>query len=346
MIFDRFYEHFLQRNRYFGTDVYTSVLRYHRVYRYKQTNKVQKELLRTKNIEYNLLILEVLIKEYEKTGNIEFRRFRLFELSESAYAEKYGDKTELGHSTFNRCVRDLHEDMAIRIKKIGKKHTMIIINPERARKMVNEMKSKLGFYRLEAKLTMEDIESENLEGFFKQVLDAMLKNYSNPWLGNVNVRSQDAHLIAQKCASEMFAKLISSRFGFTLTTNDSSFKSIDKNQLYELGIVVSEIASMHLNEPFQLLIDYSGIPESDDWGVITTDELWSVLVLGFKVFARRVFRFELSKADMKSLIDKRPSSMSKESVKLFDIFRDGYLLPTLGAMKSKHIRFDNRPNSF
>jgi plasmid maintenance system killer protein len=297
--------------------------------------------LRTKNIEYNLLVLEVLLEEYVKSGNIELRRFRLLELCKSAYNQTYGDKSELGHSTFNRCVRDLQEEMAIRIKKIGKKHTTIIINPERIRKMVNEMNSKLGFYRQEARLTIEDIESETLEPFFKQLSDAMLKNYSNPWLSNINEKSRDANLIAQKCASKIFAKLISSRFGFTLSTNDNSFKSIDKNHLYELGMVASKIASIRLNEPFQLLIDYSGLPESDDWGIITTGDLWSILILDFKVFAKRVFKFDLSMDDLNSLIDKRSSSMSKPAVRLFDIFRDGYLLPTLRAMKSRQIKFDN-----
>jgi hypothetical protein len=288
-----------------------------------------------------LLVLEVLLEENAKSGNNEFRRFRLLELCESAYNQKYGGKSELGHSTFNRCLQDLQEDMAIRIKKIGKKQTMIIINPERIRKMVNEMKSKLGFYRQEARLTIEDIESEALEPFFKQLSDAMLKNYSNPWLNNINEQSQDANLIAQSCASKISAKLISSRFGFTLSTNDSSFKSIDKNHLYELGMVASKIASIHLYAPFRLLIDYSGIPESDDWGVITTGDLWSILVLDFTVFAKRVFKFDLSANDLKSLTDKRPRSMSKPAVRLFDIFRDDYLLPTLRAMKSKHIIIDN-----
>lgn len=308
---------------------------------HQRLDKVQKEQLRTKNIEYNLLVLEVLLDEYEKTGNIELRRFYLLDLCETAYTQKYGGQSELGHSTFKRCLNDLHEDMAIRVEKIGVKKTSIIMNPERIRKLVNEMKSKLGLYRLKTKLSIEDIEPETLEEFFKQMSEAILKNYSNSWLDNIGKQSHYANVIAQKCASEIFAKLISSRFGFTLSVNNDGFTSIDKSHLLELGIVTSEIASNHLYETFQLLIDYSGIPESNDWGAITTEDLWGVIIIGFKVFAKRVFKFDLSKHDMKSLVDKRPSSMSKGAIRLFDIFRDGYLLPTLRAMKSKHIRPDN-----
>jgi hypothetical protein len=298
--------------------------------------------LRTKNIEYTLLVLRAILKIYENSGSLKIRRGNLLEVCKTAYANKYHGVTDLGHSTFSRCLHDLEEELAIRTKKVGTKNTTLIINLDKVKKMLNEMNSKLGFYSKEEKLTIEDIESKTLEPFLKQLADAMLENYSNPWLSTIDEQSQDAHLITQRCASKIFAKLFSSRFGFTLSTlNDSNFKTIEKNYLYELGIVTSKIASSHLQEPFQLLIDYSGIPDSNDWGIITEGELWSMVVIHFELFTERVFQFNLSIKDLKSLQNKHPDKMTKAAIRLFDIFRDNYLLPTLRAMSSKNIKFDN-----
>ncbi len=288
-----------------------------------------------------MLVLEILLQYYEQNNSVETKRSILLDKIESVYYEQYNNKSGLGHSTFARILKELEEEMAISIKKIGKKHTTIIVHPEKIRKMVNDMKSKLGYYRQEVKMTIDDIDPNTLEPFYKQVADAMLDNYNSPWLGRIDEQSQDAHLITQRCASKVLAKLISSRFGFTLRTfDDSSFKSIDKNRLSELAIVSSKIASNHQEQPFRLLVEYSGLPDSGDWGIITKGDLWDTVVTHFEVFAERVFKFNLSKNDMHYLEDKRPSSMSNAAVRLFDIFRDGYLLPTLRAMKSKQIKLD------
>ena len=131
------------------------------------------------------------------------------------------------------------------------------------------------------------------------------------------------------------------KFSFTIfSLNDSNFISIEKNYLYEVAVTTSKIASTNLQEPFKLLIDYSGVPESNDWGVIITGDLWDTIVTHFEFFAERVFKFNLSNNDLHCLRSKRPDSMSSAAVRLFDIFRDDYLLPTLRAMKSKQIKLD------
>jgi hypothetical protein len=122
---------------------------------------------------------------------------------------------------------------------------------------------------------------------------------------------------------------------------DSRFESIDKNLLAELAVVTSKIASYHQEQPFQLLVEYSGMPHSSDWGIITEGDLWDIIVTHFEVFAERVFKFNLSNNDLHYLLSKRTSNMSDDAGRLFDIFHDSYLLPMLRAMKSKEIKLDS-----
>jgi len=131
--------------------------------------------LRTKNIEYNMLVLEILLQYFEQNHRVEIKRSNLLDKIESVYYEQYKNKSGIGHSTFTRVLKELEEEMAICTKKIGKKHTTILIDPERVRKMVNDMKSKLGFYRQGVKVTIDDIDTNTLEPFYKQVADAILE---------------------------------------------------------------------------------------------------------------------------------------------------------------------------
>jgi len=298
-------------------------------------------------MEYNLLVLEALLKEYENSRILEIRRGRLLSLCQDKYDEKYHGISELGHSSFRRCLIELEDEMAIKIAKKGKKYTMIIVNIQKIKKMINDIKAQQGLYRQDVKFTQEEMESKEWEHFFQQLTSAMIDNYNRPWIHHIDEQSQDAHLIAQRCASRIAAILISSRFGFSGSlTKDSSFKSIEKNHLYELVIITSKIASKNLEEPFQLLIDYSGLPRSvEDWGIMSKGDLLRQITVHFELFAERVFKFEFTSDDLYNLRKGYLDKLSKEGGRLFDIFYNNYLLPTLETIGSKNIKFDSDVSS-
>lgn len=291
--------------------------------------------MRTKNLEYNLLLLEVLLTEYENFGILEIRRGRLLSLCQKSYDKKYGGYCELGTSTFQRCLADIEDEMAIVIvKSKNPRSTKIKLEIQRIKKLVNDIKSQQGLYRLDEKIQSQEIASQEIEPkaweqYLQQVANASINNFNSPWINDTNEHSKYAHKVAQQCASILTAKLVSSRFGFTLTRQGNS-ELIDEYDLCQLAIVTSKIASKDLKQPFKLLIDFSGAPQSgQDWGLMWNKELRLEILAHFKIFAEHLFKFRFTKDDLYNLQEGYIDNLSMSARYCFDIFYKNYLLPTL-----------------
>ncbi len=306
-------------------------------------SKVHYSELRTKNLDYNLLLLEVLFEKSSNSVNPEMRRAELLGLCQISYDEKYGQISGLGHNTFQRCLNDLEEDMAITIVKSKKpRYTIIKFDIERIKKLINDIKSQQGLYRLDVEVPSQEIEPKAWEQYLGEVASDMIDKNSSHWIYNVNEQSQNAHVITQKCASKIQAILVSSRFGFTLF-RDGDFETISSDDLCQLALITSKIASKDLRQPFKLLIDFSGAPqEGKGWGPIWDDILSREIIIHFEVFAESVFKFKFTEADLNNLCTGHLDNLSQPAARCFDIFYDNYLLPYLKIIGSEAIKFSNR----
>ena len=117
-------------------------------------------------------------------------------------------------------------------------------------------------------------------------------------------------------------------------------QSIENPDLAEILIVSSKFASKHLEEPFKLLIEYSGVPISTEWGKIWNAEMWQVMSIHFQEFAQRLFNFKLNQSDLVNLERGSLDSLSAETRRLFEIFHKNYVLPTIRAINPKSIEFE------
>ena len=296
--------------------------------------------MRTKNLENNILILQVILDFYEKTSLLEIRRSHLFDASDTAVLERNDDGCGLGHSTFNRILREFEDEMIIILKRPTKAYTIIAFNLDRVKKKLNDIRYSQGFYRQDVRVRANELEPSSLQNIFQKIGISISENYHRPWITHIDEKSQYAYLISERCASELAAILIASRFSFTFSVNDSHVQSIENPDLAEILIVSSKFASKHLEEPFKLLIEYSGVPISTEWGKVWITDMWQVMSIHFQEFARRVFNFKLNQSDLINLERGSLDSLSAETRRLFDIFYKNYVLPTIRAMNSKTIKFE------
>ena len=303
-------------------------------------HKVQKESLRTKNLEYNLLILELLLEYYEKTHAIEIKRSELLDISDTRALKYNKERSSIGHSTFKRVLTEMEQEMVLRVKKIGKRQKVIAFNIDRVKKMINDIKYKQGFYRPGVKIKAEQLDSTALKELFQQIATSIQGNYHNPWISRLDEKAQYAHLTAERCASKIAAILMTSRFSFTLAEG-SSLQSIDNAYLAQALALASKIASKDLGTPFSLLIEYSGLPQSNDWGKLWNKDVWQAITPHFEIFAQKAFKFELNPGDLTNLELGLFDDLSPKARKLFNVFLEDYLLPSITSIGSKNIKFSD-----
>jgi hypothetical protein len=81
----------------------------------------------TKHIDKKLIILHVLLEEYQKTGLTNVRRSRLKDMCNDKLLEESGGSQEIYGGSFERYLKQLEELRAINIKRERKTTTKVAI---------------------------------------------------------------------------------------------------------------------------------------------------------------------------------------------------------------------------
>jgi hypothetical protein len=81
----------------------------------------------TKHIDKKLIILHVLLEEYQKTGVTNVRRSRLKDMCNDKLLEESGGSQEIYRGSFERYLKQLEELRAINIKRERKTTTKVTI---------------------------------------------------------------------------------------------------------------------------------------------------------------------------------------------------------------------------
>ena len=125
----------------------------------------------TKNIDKNLIILQVLYELYQKNNIDEIRRAELKEYCDNRlYELTSGEQVEYGGS-FERCLNSLEELGALKCIKKGAKLTVVVANIKRIENLLLDKKLNDTLGNVNVRMLQKKIEDELWEEIIEEEAD-------------------------------------------------------------------------------------------------------------------------------------------------------------------------------
>jgi hypothetical protein len=287
-------------------------------------------LLWTKNIDNEMLILEVLLQEYEKNGEKQIRRQKLKELCEDMLNEKTEGRMDAYEAPFQRALKALEEKMAVKYEKKGPKLTLIIPDIPRIKSLLLGKKfDQFANEDADIRLTEQEMPATILEKLLEQDVEIKLEKglkeinrKSNLSLDFNDEHIQRSYLPLKEAIKKINSYVIQNLFDFIISHKDANFL-LDEDIAIDIGQVASKIMSKNIRAPFKVLIEYKGMTENDTiLGLLFGAHTYNIASKYFVQWAQDVFNYTVSDEDIIKLQDGHIDLLTKTAKQYFDIFYD------------------------
>ena len=284
----------------------------------------------TKDIDKEMLILEVLVQEYEKNGVKEIRRAALMELCDDMLNEKTEGRMEAYGSSFQRGLKALEEKMALKCVKKRPKLTLIIPDIPRIKSLLLGKKfDQFANEDPDIRLTEQEIPATIWEKLVEQDIEITLEKglkeinrKSNLSLDFNDEHIQRSYFPLKEATKKINSYVISNLFDFIISHKDTNFL-LDEDIATDIGQAASKILSRNIRAPFKVLIEYKGITESDaKLGLLFGAHTFNIASKYFVQWAQDVFHYKVSDEDIIKLEDGHIHLLTKTAKQYFDIFYD------------------------
>jgi hypothetical protein len=282
----------------------------------------------TKDIDKEMLILEVLVQEYEKNGVKEIRRAALKELCDDMLNEKTEGRMEAYGGSFQRGLKVLEEKMALNCVKKGPKLTLIIPDIPRIKSLLLGKKLDQSLNEdSDIRLTEQEIPATIWEKLLEQDVEITLEKglkeinrKSNPSLDFNDELIQRSYLPLKETAKKINSYIIPNLFDFIISHKDENF-ALNEDIATDIGQIASKIMSKNITAPFKVLIEYKGIPgNATTLGLLFGTHTFNIATTYFVQWAQDVFHYKVSNEDIIKLQEGHIDLLTKTAKEYFDIF--------------------------
>lgn len=283
----------------------------------------------TKKIEPEIILLDILVEEFEKYRVNCIRRARLLErCQDKIYQFKIEDPErnqqeidDLGHGTFERCLGRLKRALLIEIEKKTRRHTLIKFDVERIRNHRYQIGTDVQGWRNSVGAYVE-LDPLKLEGLLRE---GALLQFANEKESPQTATKEDTFNVVKLAASEIISIIISRSLGFYL-----SGRSLKESDLIELAMVASRLICEKPSEPFKILIEYTPFPrKKPEAGTMLFPEILRRILGNFETFVRNMYGVELAECDRRNLLSANFGELDCKIREYFDFFYFDHLDPLI-----------------
>jgi len=171
----------------------------------------------------------------------------------------------------------------------------------------------------------DDVIPFNVEG---DVLKVLAKEMIRPSAYKMNA-SPHPELITTKAARILFCTLFSTFFEIYLTNSKGKFEINDTSVLRAFVKLTMTLASKNPDEPFRLILEYSGPKYIDKSIEMMGSEIYKKISHLIGLFAEEVLQHTFRNKDRNYLAAGHPELLGKSSEKAVHIFMDNYVVPKI-----------------
>jgi hypothetical protein len=275
-----------------------------------------------------MLILEVLMQEYEKNGGNQIRRHKLKELCDDMLNEKTEGRMEAYGGSFQRVLNALEEKMAIKYEKKGPKMTLIIFDIPRIKSLLLDKRFGRLLYNDNMKLTEQEIEPTIWEKIVEQeigiILNERVKEIYRRYKLHPDFNDdliQRSYLSIKETITKITSFIAASLYDFIISHQNKDFQ-LDEDIIIDLGKIARKIASKNLSARFKLVIEYKGVQGSgEELGLVLGPSYFkTILPKCFAQWADNVFNYKVSEEDVKKLSEVKIHLLSPTAKEYYHIF--------------------------
>jgi hypothetical protein len=267
----------------------------------------------TKNIDKNLIILQVLTEFYQKNNITEIRRTELKEHCDNRlYELTNGEQVEYGGS-FERCLKSLEEVGALKCIKKGKKLTVIVSDLKRIDSLLLNKKLNDSFMNVRVILPPKNIEDEMWEEIieseansaFDGKAEEIVQNFDTLFPIKDKTKQLQSHLFLKQAATRIASHISSRLLEFYIQHKDDNFQA-SSDIVKDLGMIARKIAKNNPQAQFKVIIEYKGISESGiKLGQIMGPAISKIMGENFRNWATSVLHHNFNEEDKRHLNDGR-----------------------------------------
>jgi hypothetical protein len=281
----------------------------------------------TKHIDKKLIILHVLLEEYQKTGITEIRRSMLKSSCIDKLINESGGSQEIYGGSFERYLKQLEELRAINIKRVTKTTkvtiTTIISDIPRIESLLLN-KRMYDTIDMNMKIARRQIEYSLWEEIIVEEVGSILDKKRRELVQNANPElplMDDSlfHPVMKETVTKIASNLASRIYEFHIAHNDDRFQW-DRDLMIDFGMLARKISSRNPRAPFSIFIEYKGKSDGEEkLGLVFGHAVFKIIAESFLKWTK-LFNYDVSQEDIEKISSGHVYLLSGDTKKYYDIF--------------------------
>jgi hypothetical protein len=279
----------------------------------------------TKHIDKKLIILHVLLQEYQETGITEIRRSTLKSKCIDKLIDESGGSQEIYGGSFERYLKHLEELRAITIKRVRKttKVTITTIISDIPR-IESLLLNKRMYDAIDMKIARRQIEYSLWEEIVVEEVSSLLDKKRMEIVQKLNLElslMDDSlfHPVMKETVTKIASNLASRIYEFHIAHNDDRFQW-DRDLMIDFGMLARKISSRNPRAPFSIFIEYKGTSDGDEeLGLTLGPAVFKIIAESFLKWTK-LFNYDVSQEDIEKISSGHIYLLSGDTKKYYDIF--------------------------
>jgi hypothetical protein len=280
----------------------------------------------TKNIDKELIILQVLLDIYEKDNITEIRRSVLKQKCEDQLNIKTGGEQVDYGGSFERYLKELEQEKALEIIQRSKKKTIIILNITRIKHLLTAKRLSGLLDESTPHFTEEEIQQSKWEKIIENEVGLGVDDEFKGLVQRASLDNdsmiQKSHQVMREVTKKIASSLASMLYEFYVVHKHDRFE-LDEPTIADLGILARRIASRDPTAHFKLVIEYKGVPQDKNkLELFLAPSMYKIIAEYFVKWAHAVFNYEVNEDDKRNISENRTDLLGHETRWYYDRFFD------------------------
>lgn len=260
--------------------------------------------------------------KYKRNTTTEIRRAELNEESDKRLFEL--SNVEYGGS-FEKHLKVLEGLGALKCVKKRKKYTVIIPDMKKVDSLLLNQQLKGSINNLPTTIqekiednVWEEIIADEFNTAYDEKVDEIMQKLDTVLPLSDKTKRLQSHLFLKEAATRIAPHISSRLLEFYIQHEDKNFH-LDKDIMKDLVMISRKIAKGNTRAPFNVVIEYKGIPESgSEFGHIVGPAILKIMGENFEKWATTVLHIDFNEEDKKRLQDGRFDLLSTMGKAFYD----------------------------